>query len=78
MIGTTSGWSPKLNGKKIGASSSHPYPHLQLQDYFIVALGMEEVHGPPDVIKGIPLNVATPISSVKRFCITKHTTQHYI
>ncbi|WVZ18907.1 hypothetical protein V8G54_006229 [Vigna mungo] len=27
---------------------------------------MDDVHGPPDVINGIPLNVATPLSSVKR------------
>lgn len=39
--------------------------------YLIVALGMDDVHGPPDVINGIPLNVATPLSSVKRCCMGK-------
>lgn len=41
----------------------------------MVALGMEEVHGPADVIKGIPLNVATPFSSVKR-CYNNETSKH--
>jgi len=30
---------------------------------------MDDVHGPPEVINGIPLNVATPLSSVKRCCM---------
>jgi hypothetical protein len=34
----------------------------------MLAFGMDAVHGPPDVINGIPLNVATPLSSEKRFC----------
>ena len=34
----------------------------------MVALAIDEVHGPADVINGIPLNVATPFSSVKRCC----------
>lgn len=40
-------------------------------DHFIVALEMDDVHGPPEVINGIPLNVATPLSSVKRCCMSK-------
>ena len=43
-------------------------PYLR---YLIVALGMDDVHGPPDVINGIPLYVATPLSSVKRCCMEK-------
>lgn len=35
----------------------------------MLPLGMEDVHGPEEVMKGVPLNVATPFSSVKRFCI---------
>lgn len=34
----------------------------------MLALGMDDVHGPPEVINGIPLKVATPLSSVKRCC----------
>lgn len=32
--------------------------------HLTLALGMEDVHGPADVINGTPLNVATPLSSV--------------
>lgn len=32
--------------------------------HLIVAFGMEEVQGPADDMNGIPLNVATPFSSV--------------
>lgn len=34
----------------------------------MLALGMDDVHGPADVMNGIPLKVATPLSSVNRFC----------
>ena len=37
----------------------------------MLALGMDDVHGPADVINGIHLNVATPFSSVKRCCSTE-------
>lgn len=44
----------------------------------MLALGMEEVHGPAEVINGIPLNVATPFSSVKRFCNTEKSLIKYM
>lgn len=37
-------------------------------DHLMVALGMDDVQGPAEVINGIPLKVATPLSSVKRCC----------
>lgn len=36
--------------------------------HLMLALEMDDVQGPAEVIKGIPLNVATPLSSVKRCC----------
>lgn len=36
---------------------------------------MEDEHGPEEVINGMPLNVATPFSSVKRFCTHKNVTE---
>lgn len=47
----------------MGMRLQGPCHHLML------AFGMEEVQGPEEVINGIPLNVATPLSSVKRCCI---------
>lgn len=41
--------------------------------YLMLALGIEDVHGPVDVMNGIPLNVATPLSSVKRCCTHRRT-----
>lgn len=45
--------------------------------YLMLALGMDDEHGPPDVINGIPLKVATPLSSVKR-CCSRETQQLFL
>lgn len=66
--------APKKNG--IHTSFNNAFPTKMLQWYssadkcnhLTVARGIEDVHGPADVMNGIPLNVATPLSSVKRFC----------
>lgn len=46
--------------------------------HLTVPLEMDEVQGPADVMKGIPLNVATPLSSVKRCCTVETHTITYM
>ena len=42
--------------------------------HLMLPLRIDDVHGPVDVINGIPLNVAMPFSSVNRFCThAKHS-----
>lgn len=52
-----------LHNSKFHQICSQDHTHLTLP--FLI----EDVHGPAEVINGIPLYVATPFSSVNRCCI---------
>lgn len=51
------------------------YWHLPSHNHLMLPFGMEEVHGPEEVMNGMPLNVAVPLSSVKRFCTRGHSKE---